>query len=100
MHATPVPTASLRSCGRARSRPMHRCACSWGPKVTARAGPRRDSGRCTRLALRPIELLLDVKFGIATVHQLALHVEDHLRIAADVDHRLIGPQAEIAADRA
>ena len=49
------------------------------------------------LAFRPVELLLDVELREAVVHQDRFGVEDHVRVAADVDDRAIRAQMEVLA---
>ena len=47
------------------------------------------------LALRPVELLLDLRLGEAAAEERLLGRQDHVRVAADVGDRVVGREAEL-----
>ena len=99
----PVPSTS----GRAS---WGLCSGPWVTEasVTGRRWPRRHrsrrqirAGHAARLlALRPVELLVDLVLGVAALEQRRLGGQDHVRVAADVGDRVGGRQAELVQDGA
>ena len=63
-------------------------------------GGQVGAGHATRLlALRPVQLLVDLLLGVAALEQGLLGGEDHVRVAADVGDRIGRRQAELVEDR-
>ena len=58
------------------------------------------AGHAARLlALRPVQLLVDLLLGVAALEQRLLGGQDHVRVAADVGDRVRRRQAELVEDR-
>ncbi len=69
-----------------------------GPKVTPSSATLAPGHAPALLALRPVELLLDVELREAGVHEDGLDVDDHVRIAAQVHDGGLGLEVLGPAD--
>src|SRR6187549_3249253 len=97
----PVPSTSGRApCGLCSGRGVTERSSLVGVCLGGVDGGReiRTSHAAGLLALRPVELLVDLVLGVAAFQQRRLGGQDHVRVAADVRDRVGGRETKLVQD--